>query len=165
MNTTISAIYEQGVFHPLEPLELPEATLVQVHLPPDDHANAAMVTIRQYVARLRAALPRFAQQWSEKIVQQTYTNIFRDNVQTLWYLSPPLRRDLCAMVLLAIQNLGTEKLSASQVEALHFVLNKIEQEEVTEADIDASHEKLLEADLFLSFSLAQDALQSYLDES
>ncbi len=139
--------------------------MVQVHLSPDDSAGVEMATIQHYVARLRVALPRFAHQWSEKIVQQTYTNIFRDNLQTLWYLSPPTRRDLCAMVLLAIQNLGTEKLSTSQVDAIHFVLNKIEQEELTESDIDASHEKLLDADLFLSFSLDQDALQSYLDES
>lgn len=165
MNTTISAIYEQGVFHPLEPLELPEATLVQVHLPPDNSASVEMATIQQYVARLRTALPQLAKQWTEKIVQQTYTNIFRDNLQTLWYLCPPLHRDLCAMLLLAIQNLGGEKLSASQIDAIHFVLNKIEQEELTELDMEASHERLLEADLFLSFSLDQDALQSYLDES
>lgn len=76
-----------------------------------------------------------------------------------------MHRDLCAMLLLATQNPGVEKLSANQVDAIRFVLNKIEQEELTEPDIEASHEKLLEADLFLSFSLDQDALQSYLDES
>ena len=105
-----------------------------------------------------------AQQWSEEIVQQTYTKIFRDDLQTLWYLCPATHRDLCAMLLLAIQNPRIEMLSANQAEAVHFVLNKIEQEELTETEIEACHEKLLEADLFLSFDLNNDALQSYLDE-
>lgn len=165
MDTTIPAIYEQGVFHPLEPLELPESTMVEVHLLANDHGSRVQTTtFQQYVIRLRAALPQLAKKWSEELVQQTFIKIFRDDLQTLWYLCPISHRDLCAMLLLAIQGDPKERLAAPQLAALQFVLNKLEQPELTEADVEECHEKLLAADLFLSFDLDNNALQSYLDE-
>lgn len=164
MDTTISAIYEQGAFHLLEPLELPESTMVQVHVLTKDDPTIPTSVFQQYVTRLRSALPQLARKWSEEIVHQTFIKLFRDNLQTLWYLSPSTHRDLCAMLILATQNLPLEGLSIAQIEAIRFVLNKIEQEELTELAMAECHEKLLEADLFLSFDLDNDALKSYLDE-
>lgn len=151
MDATISAIYEQGTIHPLEPLGLPESTLVQVHVLTQDSFKMPTTTYQHYVSHLRAALPQLTRKWSEDLIYQTVTKIFRDNLQTLWYLSPLTHRDLCAMLLLAIQNLPAEGLSAAQVAAISFVLNKISQKELTAAELDECHEKLLDADLYLTF--------------
>jgi predicted DNA-binding antitoxin AbrB/MazE fold protein len=36
---TVRAIYENGVFRPIRPVDLPEHTEVDVHLPEDEDAN------------------------------------------------------------------------------------------------------------------------------
>lgn len=69
------------------------------------------------------------------------------------------------MLLLALQGAQIEALTLNQVAAIQFVLSKIEQAELTELEIESCHEKLLEATLFLSFSLDDNAIQSYVDES
>ncbi|MEZ4860728.1 MAG: antitoxin family protein [Caldilineaceae bacterium] len=165
MDTTISAIYQQGAFYPLEPLELPESTMVQVQVVGPDSVQVRTDIFHQCLARLYTALPRFSRHWSESVVYHTFAKMFRDDLQMLWYLCSSSQRDLCAMLMLATQNIHEETLSTKQVEAVRFVLSKIAQERLTEAEMEECLEQLFEADLYLTFSLGPEALQDYLDET
>ena len=164
MSLTIPAIYKQGAFYPFESVSLPELAQVQVQIHPENTTDHPTNTSHEYIAKLHHALPQLGQSWTEDAVRQVFAKLFQDNLLALWYLCQPEQRELCTMLILATQGIQSVQLTEEQVDGLRFVLNRMKQESLSELDIDQCHEHLIAVDLYLSFSLDEDAIQSYLDE-
>ena len=51
MSQIISVIYENGILRPLEPLNLPQQQLIQVHILPDEAADKTEQAVRSLVEK------------------------------------------------------------------------------------------------------------------
>ena len=162
--STVTTIYDQGVLYLLEPLALPNATKVQVQILPSETAAPPTDMAIHYLSRLRDTLSQLARPWSQDVIYQAYVNIFRNDLITLWQLSIAQQSRLCATLMLAIQAIHTAQLSAEQVATIRFILDKLEHTQLSQVDIDECYLKLLDAHLFLTPNLDDEAIQSYLDE-
>ena len=162
--STVTTIYDQGVLYTLYPLDLPDTTRVQVQIMPYKSIVVPTSMQTRYLFRLRTTLAQLARPWTEDVIYQTYVNIFRNDLMTLWQLSLAQQSELCATLMLAIQSIHVEPLSTIQIDAVQFVLSKIGLSTLINADMAECHLKLIDAHLFLTASLDDDAIQSYLDE-
>lgn len=100
MDTTIPAIYEQGAFHPLEPLELPESTMVEVHLLAKDHGSKGRQRLFNSTLFYYVLLCHSLQNGQRKFRPANfYKNFPRRIYKRFGYLCPISHRDLCAMLL------------------------------------------------------------------
>ncbi len=59
MSRTIPAIFDSGVFRPLQPVDLAEGTQVEVHVPIVPSSKAATELSPEELARQRAAIEEF----------------------------------------------------------------------------------------------------------
>lgn len=160
MNSTISAIYQHGVFRPLEQLTLPEATRVQIQLLLPKQHNA----FQRRLMNLYALLLDRAENGAINNDAQLFPQILQSDLKMLWYLCKPTQRDFCAMLELAALHLDGEQLTAEQVTAFQFGLERLEQEQVTKNDFDHCYEMLVAAGLPPSFSFDDETVKSLLDE-
>lgn len=159
MNSTISAIYQHGVFRPLEQLTLPESTRVQIQLLLPKQHN----TFQRRLMNLYALLLDRAENGVINNDAQLFPQILQSDLKMLWYLCNPAQRDFCAMLELAALHLDGEQLTAEQIAAFQFGLECLEQEQVTKNDFDHCYEMLVAAGLPPSFSFDFES-QSQIDQ-
>lgn len=168
VNATIAAIYQQGVLRPLEPLTLPEATNVQIQvLAPEYLRENYKPSFNAFEHRLRIIydlLTQAEENWGNVSEREVFPQILQQDLKSLWYLSPLSHRDFCAMLELSAMHLDSHDLNLEQIRAFRFGLRIIEQDEITENDMDLSHDHLIDAGLPPSFSFDEATVQSYLDE-
>jgi len=162
--STVTTIYEQGQLYPLEPLLLPDTTKVQIQIIPYESMLVPTTMQAHYLSRLQNTLVQLARPWTQEMIYQAYVNIFRDDLVTLWQLSLGKQSELCATLMLAIQSIHIEPLSPVQVDVIGFVLDNIILDTLSEVEVAECHLKLLDAHLFLTASLDEEALQDYFDE-
>ena len=168
MHTTVSAIYEAGSLQLLEPLALPDATRVQVQVfdvaMEAEHGYRQAEAFHHCLVNLRHLLIQTEQHWSVDLVRQALPHLLRNELKTLWYLCVPTQRKLCAMLELAAKQLDETQLTVEQVGAFRFVLDLLEQAELTEVDLNISRKRLIAVGLPPRFTLDQAVVQSYVDE-
>lgn len=160
MNSTISAIYQHGVFRPLEQLTLPEATQVQIQLLSPKQHNA----FQRRLMNLYDLLLDRVENGVMDNDDQLFPQILQSDLKMLWYLCKPAQRDFCAMLELAAMHLDGERITAEQIAAFQFGLERLDQEQVTKIDFDHCYEMLVAAGLPPSFSFDDETVKSLFDE-
>lgn len=160
MTSTVAAIYQRGVFRPLEPLTLPESTKVQIQVLSPQHITAfqrRLMIIRELLMELEETLGNRAD-------QKIFPQILQADLKMLWHLCQPIQREFCAMLELSAVHLDASNLTSVQIAAFRFGLDLLEQDTITKTDIDRCYDLLVDAGLPPSFSYDKETVQSYLDE-
>ena len=163
MNATVSAVYEQGALHLVQPLKLPERSQVWVQVL-SDHTDEQEISFKRYLATVRRLMVSLEQNWSSHLVRQLFPKLLQDDLRTLSRLAQPPQSELCSMLFLAVTHICTDKITKEQMAAIYFALDLLEQETLTNADLDACDECLTALDLPASFALDAETVQSYLEE-
>lgn len=151
MNSTVAAIYQRGVFRPLEPLTLPESTKVQIQVLSSQNVTAfqrRLLIIRDLLTELKETLGNSAD-------QKIFLQILQADLKMLWHLCQPVQREFCAMLELSAMHLNANNVTLAQIAAFRFGLEIIGQDEITKTEIDRYHDLLIDADLLLSFRFDQ----------
>ena len=167
MYSTIATLDGQGGFSLLEPISMPKATKVQIQILPYDSPNQSTELKNQYFTRLENTLSQLTRPWKGEYLNLTYqtiVRIFRNDLITLSELLPAKHSRLCAMIILAIQYLESERLSLTQASVIRSIFDKMRQRELSKTELDKCYLNLLDADFDMTMSLGDDVVQSYLDE-
>lgn len=162
MNATVSAIYEQGTLQLLKPLKLPERKKVWVQVL-TDQTDIQTLSLKHYLVELRRLLASVTQNWSNDLLCQLFREPFQASLRKLWHLCQPPQREVCSMLILATTHIDSS-LTDEQVAAIDFTLDLLEQDTVTDADLDACHERLTEVELPPAFAFNSEIVESYLEE-
>ena len=162
MNATVSAVYQQGALHLLKPLKLPERKKVWVQVL-TDQTNIQTLSLKDYLVELRRLLASVEQNWSNDLVRQLFREPFQAELRKLWRLCQPSQREVCSMLTLATTHIDSS-LTDEQVAAIDFALDLLEQDTLTDLDLDACHERLTDVELPPAFAFNSEIVQSYLEE-
>jgi len=109
-------------------------------------------------------LSSLEQDWSNELVRQLFPRLLEADLRTLWHLCRPSQRELCAILELAAAHIHPDSLTHEQAAAMRFAFDLLEQETLTNADLNECHERLTAAGLPPAFALDTETVQSYLDE-
>ncbi|MEM7533921.1 MAG: antitoxin family protein [Chloroflexota bacterium] len=162
MNTTISAVYEQGALRLFTPLKLPESTNVQVQvLSKNAYKQRAF---HRRLATIHDVLSQVEQEWSNNAVRHMFPQILRTDLKMLWHLCKPPQRELCTMLELSAIHLNSEDLTHEQVSAFRSGIGLLESDKIQSNDFDACYDRLIDVGLPPSFSYDDAVVESYLDE-
>lgn len=165
MNATVSAVYEQGALHLVKPLKLPERSQVWVQVLSDNTDEQEKEgSFKRYLATVRRLMASLQQNWSSHLVRQLFPKLLQDDLRTLSRLAQPPQSELCSMLFLAVTHIHQDKITKKQVTAIYFALDLLEQNTLTDADLDTCYERLIAVDLPPSFALDAETVQSYLEE-
>lgn len=166
MNKTVSAIYEAGSLQLLEPLELPDATRVQVQVSNSLFENGYRQddSYQRCLANLRALLNKTEAHWAMDLVRESFPRILRNELHTLWSLSEPPQRKLCAMLQLSAKQLDEARVTLAQLALLRTGITLLEQDDLPELALKSYRRQLIEAGLPPRFTLEDAVVQRYVDE-
>lgn len=166
MNKTVSAIYEAGSLQLLEPVELPNATPVQVQISTNrvEHGYRQRDSFQRCLTNLHALLNRTEAHWAVDLVRESFPGILRNELHTLWSLSEPPQRKLCAMLQLAAKQVDEAQVTVTQLAVLRTGFALLEQDDLTELALKNYRRQLIEAGLPPRFTLADTVIQRYVDE-
>lgn len=168
MNSSISAIYQQGVLCPLEPLALPESANVQIQVISPEYFIISRPRYSNAFQRrlviIHELLAEIEENWENESDQEIFPQILQIDLKLLWHLCQTSHREFCAMLELSAMHLEPNELTLEQVAAFRLGLGIIEQEVIAQKDMDHIHDLLIDAGLPPSFSFDHATVQSYLDE-
>lgn len=168
MGTTVAAIYERGALYLRSPIQLPDATEVQVQIvTPAINAktNSPVDSFLPHLTHIHHLLDAVELNWVSDLTRTLFPQLLQTNLHTLWHLVQPPRRTLCTLLLLSAGHLQPDNLTHEQIAAIRFTLDRLVAPTFSEVDIDQSREHLISAGLPSSFAFPPAMIQSYLDES
>lgn len=159
----ISAIYEKGTFRPTKPISMREASQVQLQILADN-AEVDRFSFNHSLLELYALLDSVEKGWTNQTVRQLFSQMLEHDLRVLWHQSQPFQRELCSMLTLAATHVKPDTLTSIQVSAIRGCLHFLEQDELSEQDLDQCHEELTKASLHTSFAFDDDLIQSYVND-
>lgn len=162
MNTTVSAVYEQGALRLSTPLKLPESTNVKVQI--WSNKLYPQRAFHRRLATTRDLLTQVEQEWSNDEVRRVFPQILRTDLKRIWHLCKPPSSEFCAMLELGAMHLDEQTLTLEQVHVFSFGIDLLEQDTLTDADFDACYNRLVDVGLPPSFSFDDATVESYVNE-